>query len=229
MKKLSIGDLVSRAWDLSVKHWPVFLILSLIEGVAGGLSGGNTSAFSALGKNPDPQEVMEALTGAFNPLTMVIAILLSTYLSFVTYRMLVNVMNIGRPYEEGQLLEVLKIDLVKFGLFIGVQLVMGFAEGIGYLCCIIPGIILTIRWWFTPLIAATEDVTFSEAFGLSWEITKGHFWELFLLGITCIGIAIVGFFACCVGMFFAEVIINFIVVLAYYELSNDGAEVGNIF
>ena len=30
MKKLFIGDIVSRAWDLAVKHWPVFLIIALI-------------------------------------------------------------------------------------------------------------------------------------------------------------------------------------------------------
>ncbi|MBQ7443156.1 MAG: glycerophosphoryl diester phosphodiesterase membrane domain-containing protein [Bacteroidaceae bacterium] len=221
MNKLSIGDIVSRAWDLSVKHWPVFILLSIVEAVLGSFINGNPAAFAALGPNPDPQEVVEALNASFNPLMMLVVILGTTYLNIIVYRMLVSVLRTGQPYADGQLADALKVNLVKYGFFLGVNIVMGLAVGFASLLCIIPGIFLSVRWWFTPLIAATEDVTFGEAFGLSWEMTKGHFWELFLLGIVCVGIAIVGFCACCVGIIFAEVIINFIVVLAYEQLSRD--------
>ena len=219
MKKLYVGDVVSRAWDLAVKHWPVFLILSIISGVVSSLTGGDTTALSSLGQHPDPKEVFEALSQSFNPILTTIAVLLSLYIGLVTYRMLVSAYKTNRPYEEGKLLDAFKVDIVKLGLFLGVEIVLGIILVAGYICCIIPGIFLTIRFLFTPLIAATEDVTFTEAFGRSWDITKGHFWELLLLGLTAIGIAIVGVWACCIGVFFADIIVNFMLVLAYFELA----------
>ena len=92
MKKLFIGDIVSRSWDLAVKHWPVFLILSLISGVISSFSGGDPTALSSLGQNPDPQEVFEAISNSFSPLMMIIVLFVTTYIGFITYRMLVNVM-----------------------------------------------------------------------------------------------------------------------------------------
>lgn len=218
MKQLSIGDLVSRAWDFSVKHWPVFIIIAIIENALGSLTSGDPTAFTMLGQNPDPREVVEALNSAYNPLRIAIVVLIMTYLSIITYRMLVNTITKGRPYEEGALLEALKVDLTTYGFFLGVELVLGMALIFGFLLFIIPGIILSVRWWFTPLIAATENVSLRQAFGRSWEITRGHFWELFLLGIVCFGIVIVGFCACCVGVIFAEVVVKFIGVLAYQDL-----------
>ena len=42
-----------------------------------------------------------------------------------------------------------------------------------------------------------------------------------MLGITMFGIAILGLCACCVGIFFATVIIDFMEILAYYVLRTD--------
>ena len=224
MKKLFIGDIVSRAWDLAVKHWPVFLIIALITGASGALMNGDPYAFTTLGDNPDPAELYEALFQSYNPIAVVVVLLLNVYLSLITYRMLANVMDFGSPYREGGLMDILKVDLAKFGLFLGVEIVYCMAVSVGSTLCLIPGLFIAVRWCFAPLIAATGDITFSEALGRSWELTKGHFWELFLLGLTAIGIAIVGFCACCVGVFFAEIIVNFMIVIAYYALKNDDTE-----
>ena len=224
MKKLFIGDIVSRAWDLAVKHWPVFLIIALITGASGALMNGDPYAFTTLGDNPDPAELYEALFQSYNPIAVVVVLLLNVYLSLITYRMLANVMDFGSPYREGGLMDILKVDLARFGLFLGVEIVYCMAVSVGSTLCLIPGLFIAVRWCFAPLIAATGDITFSEALGRSWELTKGHFWELFLLGLTAIGIAIVGFCACCVGVFFAEIIVNFMIVIAYYALKNDDTE-----
>ena len=31
MKSFEIGDIISRAWDLAVKHWPIFVLIVLIK------------------------------------------------------------------------------------------------------------------------------------------------------------------------------------------------------
>ena len=218
MKRLFIGDIVSRAWDLAVKHWPVFLIIALISSALGILVRGDSSALMSLGNNPDPEEVYMALLQSYNPVGILVVVFVSIYLNYITYRMLANVMNIGQPYREGELLDALKVDLAKFGLFFGVEIVFALAVAVAGMLCVIPGLFLAVRWYFAPLIVVTENVSFSEAFSRSWDLTKGHFWELFLLGLTAIGISIVGLCACCVGIVFAQIIVNFMFIIAYYEL-----------
>ena len=218
MKKLFIGDIVSRAWDLAVKHWPVFLIIALISSALGILVRGDSSALMSLGNNPDPEEVYMALLQSYNPVGIIVVVFVSIYLNYITYRMLANVMNVGQPYREGELLDALKVDLAKFGLFFGVEIVFALAVAVAGMLCVIPGLFLAVRWCFAPLLVVTENVSFSEAFSRSWDLTKGHFWELFLLGLTAIGISIVGLCACCVGIVFAQIIVNFMFIIAYYEL-----------
>lgn len=219
MKKLVIGDIVSRAWDLAVKHWPVFVLLVLLNSLLGSIGLSVDSSFADnLGQNPDPQVIMEALSEAVTVTPwLIVGVLISMYIAFVMYRMLRNAVVKGRPYEN--LVDELKIDITQFALFFVVNLLYGIAVGIGFTLCIIPGIFLSIRWIFAPYIMATENVGITEAFGRSWQLTKGNFWDLFLLGLVAIGITILGLCACCVGVLFTEVIVDFMLVVAYFILN----------
>ncbi|MBQ8936562.1 MAG: hypothetical protein IJ066_02375, partial [Bacteroidaceae bacterium] len=65
MKKIVIGDIVSRAWDLAVKHWPVFVVISIITSLCSNFGVGyDPSLLTGLGQNPDPQALAEALREA---------------------------------------------------------------------------------------------------------------------------------------------------------------------
>lgn len=220
MKKISIESVVSRSWDLAVKHWPLFVLIAIIEGIFSNFGiNYDTSVLTGLGQNPDPQVVAEALSESLSVSPwLAVGVLVSVYLGFITYRFLRNALSFGKPYEV--LGDELKIDVTQFAIFFAVELCFGLAVGFGTLLCILPGIFLAVRWMFAPLIAATEDVSFSEAFGRSWKLTEGNFWNLLLLGIVAIGIAIVGFLCCCVGLIFAEVIINFMMVVVYQDLKD---------
>lgn len=221
MKKIVIGDIVSRAWDLAVKHWPIFVLLAFVNSIFTNVGMRfNQESFTSLGQNPDPQEVYRAFAESvtLSP-WLIVGVLLMTYIGFITYRMLYNAITIGKPYEN--FVDILKIDINQFAIFFCVGLVYGLIIGIATVCCILPGIFLGVRLMFVPLLAAIENVSFAEAFRRSWQMTSGSFWDLLLLGFTTIGIAILGFCACCVGLYFAEVIINFMMVLAYMTLKID--------
>ena len=113
----------------------------------------------------------------------------------------------------------LKESFSYFFFFAGAYIVFSFSMALGMVCCILPGIYLGIRWMFVPFIAANNrDISFSEVFGRSWQMTKGHFWELLLLGIVVIGINLVGFACCCVGLFVTCIISTMLYGLAYKAL-----------
>lgn len=222
MKKLEIGDIVSRSWDLAVKHWPIFVLVAVINSFASGM-----------GVKVDPASYLEALNVSdiatqmallseaiqVNYIAALVGFLLSIYIAFVALNFYVNAARIGKPYES--LSEVLKVDFNQLAIFFCVEVCYGLIVAIGTFLFIIPGIWLAVRLWYAPLLAATQGATFGEAIKGSWQITKGHFWELFLMGLTMIGISILGVCACFVGVFFAEVIIEFMLVVSFFILKSE--------
>ena len=215
MKKLVIGDIVSRAWDLAVKHWPIFVLLSFVYNMISGFGVNiNQDLYLEGIQNNDPMLISQAIT--VSP-WMAVTFLLAIYLSYVMYNLYVNAYTTGRPYRT--MGDVFKVDFNQLAIFFAVEFVYGLIVGIGCCACIIPGIFFGIRLWYAPMLAATQGASFTEAFSRSWEMTKGHFWELFLLGLTMIGIAILGFCACCVGYFFACVIMYFMLVISFFILN----------
>ena len=219
MKQLVIGDIVSRAWDLAVKHWPIFVALSIINALLSnavisydpGILAGITSS--------EPKEIIEAYSEAlsFNPLTGTIAFLLGIYLAYISYNLYVNAYTKGKPYEKS--VDILKADFQQLAIYFCVNFVYGIIVAVGCVFCLLPGIWLGVRLWYAPLLAATQGASFNEAFSRSWKMTEGHFWKLFLMGLTMIGIALLGFCACIVGYYFAAVITYFMLVVSFYVLN----------
>ncbi len=214
MKKLVIGDIVSRAWDLAVKHWPIFVLLIVICNMLSGfgLRIDQTMYLEGI-QNNDPTLISQAIT--VSP-WMAVTFLIGIYLSYVIYNLYVNAYTTGRPYQT--MSDAFKVDFNQLAIFFAVNLVYGLIVGLGFCALIIPGIFFAIRLWYAPLLAATQGASFTEAFSRSWQMTKGHFWELFLMGLTIIGIYILGFCACCVGYFFAAVIAYFMIVISFFIL-----------
>lgn len=222
MKKLVIGDICSHAWDLAKKHWLVFVIISVISSlISNFLAAPNQPDQTAFINNPNPQVFFDYMMDLYrlNWPTLSLSFLFSCYLAIVVFRMLVRAVRTGKPY--ASLVEALKVAPLRYVGYVCVVIASFIISGLGTLFCILPGIFLTVRYEFAPLIYATENVGFFEAFGRSWRMTSGHFWKLFLLGLAAFGIMILGFCACCVGIFYASVIVKFMFVLAYFELKGD--------
>ena len=94
-----------------------------------------------------------------------------------------------------------------FLFYLGVYIVYLLIVTAGCLCCILPGIFLAVRLMFAPMIAINHpELTFSEAFTRSWQMTKGHFWQLIGLYLLIILINILGLICCCVGYLLTMVI-----------------------
>lgn len=219
MKQLVIGDIVSRAWNLAVKHWPIFVLFSVVSSLVSGLGVSlDPVAYTEMLSVNDPQAQLELLSEALSmnyPL-MTIGFLLSVYLSYVVLNLYVNAYKNGRPYNSFG--EAFKVDVNQLAIYFCVTFVYAIVVALGAMLCILPGIWLGVRLWYAPLQAATQGASFGEAFTRSWQMTQNHFWQLFLLGLTQVGIALLGFCACFVGIYFAEVLIEFTLIVSFFIL-----------
>ena len=127
----------------------------------------------------------------------------------------------GRPPSVGMMFE----GFDRFGQALLATLVSGLLAALGFLCCIVPGIILTVMWMFAMPILAETQLGFWEAMQASAALTKGHRWELFLLMLAGGLVTLLGVLCCCVGAFVAEAVVFTAFALAYRWLQARQARV----
>lgn len=81
-------------------------------------------------------------------------------------------------------------DFVKV---IGVTVLMGLVVMLGYICFVIPGIILTLSYSLVPIILIKKpELGIVETLKYSREKMQGHKLDTFVLGLSFIGWAILG-------------------------------------
>ena len=81
-------------------------------------------------------------------------------------------------------------DFVKV---IGITILMGLIVMLGYICFIIPGIILTLSYSLVPIILIKKpELGIVETLKYSREKMQGHKLDTFVLGLSFIGWAILG-------------------------------------
>ena len=81
-------------------------------------------------------------------------------------------------------------DFVKV---IGVTILMGLVVMLGYICFVIPGIILTLSYSLVPIILIKKpELGIVEILKYSREKMQGHKLDAFVLGLSFIGWAILG-------------------------------------
>lgn len=76
---------------------------------------------------------------------------------------------------------------------------------IGLFALIIPGIIIACRLAFTAFIVMDKKLDPIEAVEMSWKLTRGHGWTIFLMGFVSFFIYIFGFALLFVGIFPATI------------------------
>jgi hypothetical protein len=72
---------------------------------------------------------------------------------------------------------------------------------LGFFALIVPGIIIACRLAFVSYIIMDKKLDPIAAVELSWKLTRGHGWQVFLLGFVSIFIVILGFCLLIVGIF----------------------------
>lgn len=233
LKHLSIDDNISQAWALTKKHLPIFLVLMILTQVVGGIPqsvyyNNYLTTMMESGAVMSEQEWMNAIEPAelistliYTSLAGLVCWFIYMFLIIVTYRLA----NDAAKGEKPDLTARLKDGLRGYWFFFGCYLVYSLLVGIGTVCCLLPGIFLGIRLLFVPIIAALHpERTFSECLSQSWQITKGSFWNLFLLGVIAFFLAILGLICCCVGVLVTSIITYFMLILAYRTLSGEAEE-----
>lgn len=229
-RNLSIDNITSQAWGLTKKHLLTFLVLTILMQIIAYIPNviqyGDYLQIVLTSGDPAliEQMILEPASPAMqlkSSIATLICLIIAIYPTIVIYRLA----NDAARGEQPDLAGRLKDGFRGLGFFLIVYIVYCLLVGIGAVFCLLPGIFLAIRFLFAPLIAALHpERSFADCFSESWNITKGHFWTLFLMGIVVILLAILGMICCCVGVFVTNIITNFMLILTYRTLSGEADE-----
>jgi uncharacterized membrane protein len=93
---------------------------------------------------------------------------------------------------------------------------------IGFMLCIIPGIIFACKLAFTPYLVVDRKMEVTEAIKTSWNMTNGHALTVFLIGLLAIPICIAGLICFLVGIIPAIMWISLALASLYHSVSISG-------
>ena len=105
-------------------------------------------------------------------------------------------------------------------LLVGV--VQSLLTGLGFLCCILPGIYLGVAWWLAAPLVMDKRLEFWPAMELSRKVISAHWWQFFGLCLLCILVSLLGVLACCIGILVAMPVVLAAGAYAYEDIFGAG-------
>jgi len=98
------------------------------------------------------------------------------------------------------------------------SLVSGVLIGIGLALCIVPGIYLSVAWFFALPLIIDKQLKFWDAMELSRKVVNIRWWSVAWLVLLCALINIGGSLVCCVGVFFTLPLTGLAMTYAYEDI-----------
>lgn len=221
--EFTVSQVCDRAWELTKKHGLVIAVVLFVVSVITqtiSMLGFPTGTYMSALTAGDIDALVEVTNGLNSfSITSLFAGILNMVLS-------AGLLNCVIKLTSGEMknfeLSGFKMPINTYVYFFLANIVLVLIIFFGIMLCIIPGIILGVRLIFVlPYILTHPEAGFGDAFKQSWEMTKGHFWDLLGLGLLYGIFCFLGLLCCCIGVYFAAAMGYFMLCVAYSMLSND--------
>lgn len=223
---MTLNNVLKDAWEIGKKNCGFLILFGLVSTICSSLTSRSDgqNSIKVLKKIAEgDMQVAEALQelsknspmSSVDIILLIIGVLLSIYISIALYRYVKKIVD----EEDIDFKELINSSAKMYGMFFVKYLLYGLAVGLGYMLCVLPGIYLAVRLAFVPYIAANEpELSVSETFSKSMNLTKDKFWQLLGYGIVAFFIVIAGFLLCCVGYLFTAPLSTVFMGVVYKEL-----------
>jgi hypothetical protein len=103
-----------------------------------------------------------------------------------------------------------------------VSFIVGIIGIVALFCCVIPFFFVAPRLILAPVYQVENpEAGIIESISAAWKMTSDNTMSMLGLGIVMVGVGIVGFLCCCIGVYFAEAIQLFVMIAAYNQLKGN--------
>jgi len=184
---VSIGDAFSYGWKKFTQYAGPLILIVLVVFLGYGLLQGFSFVIQRGGNGGFGRFFLALLIGA-------VGIIVGFVLEYGIVRAALAVTDGRRPtFAEAWNME-------RFGPFVVAAILRGVIVGVGYLLCIIPGLIAAFFLLFTPFFVIDQNMAPVQALSASFNLVKDNAGKLLLFCIVATLVYIAGAIACLVGL-----------------------------
>jgi len=181
----TVSDSYSFGWNQMKKYFLYLFLITIIIVVAQSLTGLTNAA-------KDTSAFGQLMIAAYWLLVLSVINYGSTYMYLKAVR--------DEPFEVVQMFDGFKTN---FWNIVLANLLSTILIAIGFVMLIVPGIVIACRLAFVPYLVMDQKMDAVKALEKSWQMTRGHGWTIFLMGLLAIPIAIGGLILLGVGILFS--------------------------
>lgn len=98
------------------------------------------------------------------------------------------------------------------------NVVVGIIVGLGFVMLIVPGIIFACRLAFVPYLVVDHEMDVMDALRVSWDMTRGYGWQIFLMGLLAIPVVLLGLICLFVGVIVSVMWISTAFAVMYHAV-----------
>jgi len=169
LRPLSIGELLDRTFLFYRRNFLVFVGIAALPGLLGfGYQLAGVSLRHDVASNVTAAGVVFALAWM---IASMFVYLLTTTLAHGATVVAVSQMELDRQTSVAAAFSAIRGRL---GRLVLISLNVGIRVGLGFICLIVPGILLALKYAVTIPAAVVEDTGVSESLARSAHLTKGH-------------------------------------------------------
>ena len=96
----------------------------------------------------------------------------------------------------------------RFGAYVIASVLLAIGTMIGFVLCVIPGLIFAFLTFFTPYFVLDKRMAPMEAISASISLVRQHLGGFFVFALACFGAFVLGALACLVGLLVAAPVVQ---------------------
>lgn len=210
-----VGEVLSTSWVIYKNQLGLVLGSVLIAGIISSFASAPAQILSTIndvqrqqGQNPD------VALQAVSFLLLIPSYLVSWFLQIGVTQVLFKVArgketNLGEIFSGGRY----------FLRMLGATLLFVILAGLGFVACVVPGVLVTLMFWPYVYVLIDENPEGISCLWRSKEITQGTWGSVFVLMLAAMGVSLLGFVMCCVGAIFTVPLAQLFLAVAYCRIT----------
>ncbi len=180
-KSFSIKEVISSGWGIMKKNFWFFVIFMIVAAILQGI---------------DPSARKMPIGDPATSIFVIIGLLLSTLVTLASAKISLDAAN-----NKKLSLDSLKGTTTHYLSFLVLSILISLIVMAGLVLLVVPGVIWAIQFSMAPYLVIDKQMNPIDAMKESSRITKGKKWQLFLFGLTLIGMNLLGALALGIGLF----------------------------
>ncbi len=213
---IETGDVITTGWNVFKAEMGMTIGIVIVGGLISGIARFPQGVLDGIAEVMDRQGDRDTamILRLFSLLLLPVGVAVQLYIGCGQSLGLLKIAR-GEPVEFGVLFQGGRY----FWRGLGSSIVFGLMFLVGLVLCFIPGLIVALMFGPFLYVLVDEDSPGIDCLWRTKALTDGNKLSLFVIGLACMGINLLGLLALCVGVIFTGPLTSLITAVAYCKMS----------